>query len=84
MSSYFLSTLCYRARIFYFADMQRAVKLSISIPYSRSTQLILTQIQLEKFSISRGPVEFLISNDKNETIITCKYRKMLGFSHCLH
>ena len=60
------------------------VKVFMSILYSRATQLILTKVQLEKLSISRGPVEFLICDDKNETIITSKYRKILGFSHSLH
>ena len=39
---------------------------------ARATHLILTKVQVEKFSISRGPVEFLICNDKNETIIISK------------
>ena len=42
------------------------------------------KVHLEKFSTSRGPVEFLICNDKNETIITSKYRKILGFSYSLY
>ena len=60
------------------------VKVLMSILYSRATQLILTKVQLGKFNISRGPDEFLICNDKNETMITSKYRKILGFSYSLH
>ena len=51
---------------------------------TKATQLILTKVQSEKFSISRGPVEFLICDDKNETIIASEYRKILGFSHSLY
>ena len=54
------------------------------IAYARATQLILTKVQSERFSISRGAVEFLTCSDKNKTIITSKYRKILGFSHSLH
>ena len=62
----------------------RIVGQVIFINYDTATQLVLTKVQLEKLSISRGPVEFLICNDKNETIITSKSRKVLGFSHSLH
>ena len=50
------------------------LKIFMFILYSSATQLILTEVQLEIFSISRGPVEFLICNDKNGTIITSTYK----------
>ena len=56
----------------------------LRIPYNRATQLILTEVHLDNFSTSRGPVKFLIYNDKNETLITSKYKKIIGFSLSLH
>ena len=56
----------------------------MSILYSRATQLVLTMVQLDKFSIPRGPVKFLTYNDKNETIIISKYRKVLRTFSSLH
>ena len=52
--------------------------------YTRATKLFLTEVQLDKFSTSRGPIKFLIYNDKNETFIISKYKKILGFSLSLH
>ena len=50
------------------------VKMLLTL-YIRATQLILTKVKLDKFTISRGPVEILTCNDKNKTIITSKYDK---------
>ena len=60
------------------------VMVFMSILYIRATQLILTKVQLEKFRISRGGIEFLICYDENETLISSTYRKINGFSLSLH
>ena len=40
-------------------------------------------VHLTNISISRGPVKFLTCNDKNESIIISKYRKINQFSFSL-
>ena len=60
---------------------QTELRFIVSI---RAAQLILTKVQLDKFSISRSPVKFMTCNDKNKTIIISKYRKILGFYLGLH
>ena len=70
--------ICNTTEFVYNHTLQQIVK-NCQLLYTRATQLISTKIQLEKFSISRDPVEFLIGNNKNETIITNKYRKLLDF-----
>ena len=51
-----------KARISSLADML-PVKIFMSKLHSRATQLILVKVQSEKFSISRGPIEFSICHD---------------------
>ena len=54
---------------------------------SRAIQLFLTNVQLDKFSIYRGPVKIICPvkrMTKNETIIISKYRKILKLSLSPH
>ena len=61
--------------------------LDFLLVYTKATQLILTGVQLDKFSTSIGTVKFLTYSDKNETLITSKYKKntwIFSWSHTLH